>query len=115
MPLAHFILCFIETISSSSLTDQSQTDCASGRCLNHWALGREEGNVYLMTHSAHFIYRYMVSVMIKDNLVREVIYCYHYMGSFQLELDIFYIYYPTNRIHNLVFVTPAVEHWLEYH
>ena len=73
---------------------------------------RKEGNVYLTTHSTHFILRlYGVRNMVKDHLDSErgnllpphrLLFPINIKGSF------------IDRIaHTTAFVTPVVEHWLE--
>ena len=71
---------------------------------------------YLTTHSAHFIYGYMVSDMVKDHTDSEkgnplpphrLLFPISSKGSF-------YMHHPTDRkAHTTAFVTPVVEHWLE--
>ena len=78
--------------------------------------GRKEGNVYLTTHSTHFIYGYMASdIWLRTILiVRKETRCRYIGYSFLLTARYFYMHQPTDRIaHTTAFVTPVVEHWLE--
>ena len=70
---------------------------------------------YLMTHSTHFIYGYMVSDILLRTilLVRKGTRCRHIGYSFRLAA-IFYMHHPIDRIaHTTAFVTPVLGHWLE--
>ena len=59
---------------------------------------------YLTTHSAHFIYGYMKSNMVKD----------HSDGEIGKPAALSDMHQPTDRItHTAAFVMPVVEHWLE--
>ena len=64
--------------------------------------GRKEV-FYLMTHSTHFMYGYMV----KDHSDSE-------RGNPLPPHGLLFMHRPTDRITNTTaFVTPVVEHWLE--
>ena len=71
--------------------------------------GRKE-MFYLMTHSTHFIYDYMVSDMVKErvNLLppHGLLFLIRIKGSF---ISII----PDRIIHTTAFITPVMEHWLE--
>ena len=87
---------------------------------NHYfarvCIGRKE-MFYLMMHLTHFIYGYMVSdIWLRTILiVRKETRC-RYMGySYWLAARFFLMHHPTDRIaHTTAFVTPVVEHWLEW-
>ena len=51
---------------------------------------------YLTTHSTHFIYGYMVSDMVKYQIVREETRCHHMGYSFRLTARAF-LYAPSQR------------------
>ena len=71
---------------------------------------------YLMTHSTHFIYGYMVlDIMVKDHSASERKPTATTWATLSDEQQgIFYMYYPTDRVaHTRAFVIPVVEHWLE--
>ena len=71
---------------------------------------------YLTTHSTHFIYGYMVSdIWLRTILiVRKETRCCHIGYSYQLTARVL-LYAPSHRIaHTTAFVTPVVEHWLEW-
>ena len=77
--------------------------------------GRKE-MFYLMMHSTHFIYGYMVSdIWLRTILiVRKETCCRHIGYSFRLTARVIYMHHPTDRIaHITAFVTPVVEHCLE--
>ena len=70
---------------------------------------------YLTTHSTHFIYAYMVSVMVKDHSDSENGNPLPALGySFRLAARVL-LYAPSHRHDSTyyAFVTPVVEHWLE--
>ena len=72
---------------------------------------------YLTTLSTHFIYGYMASdIWLRTILiVRKETRCHHIGYSFRLTARVFYMHHPTYRIaHTTAFVTPVVEHWLEW-
>ena len=65
---------------------------------------------FLITHSTHFIYAYMVSDI---QIAREETCCCLMGYSFRLAARVL-LYTPTDRIvHTTAFVTPVMEHWLE--
>ena len=73
---------------------------------------------YLITHSTHFIYGYMVSdiIMVKDHSDSERANPLPLHGLlFPISSKVsFYMHHPTDRIaHTTGFVTPVVEHCLE--
>ena len=75
--------------------------------------GRKE-MFYLMTHSAHFIYGFMMlDIWYRTTQIRrEDTHCCLYMGYFvQLATRFFYMHHP--RQNSTAFVTPVVEDWLE--
>ena len=72
---------------------------------------------YLMTHSTHLFYGYMAFEGKGTHSARQDTHCCHFTGYLTLskqQQEIFYMHHPTNMIvHNMAFVTPVVEHWLE--
>ena len=79
-----------------------------------WA-ERDREMFYLTTHSTNFIYGYMASyIWLRTILiVRKETRCCHIGYSYRLTA--FYMQHPTDRIsHTTAFVTPVVEHWLEW-
>ena len=89
--------------------------------LRLYGVGRMEGMkcFYLMTHSAHFIYGYTVSdIWLRTILIaRKDTRCRHIGLSFRLTARVL-LYAPSHRqdstYHTTAFVTPVVEHWLEW-
>ena len=70
---------------------------------------------YLTTHSTHFIYGYMASVIWLRTIliVRKETRCRHIGYSYRLSARVLLYAHPTDRItHTTAFVTPVVEHWL---
>ena len=75
--------------------------------------GRKE-MFYLTMHSTHFIYEYMASdIWLRTILIaREETRCHHMDCSFRLAAKV--LLYTDRIIHTTAFVTPVVEHWLEW-
>ena len=98
---------YLTTHSTHFLTGMSDIQLTNTQIMK--VESRKEFFFYLMMHSTHFIYGYMVSGIWywTIQIVGEES-CCHYMGFF-------YMHHPTDRItHTTAFVTPVVEHWLEW-
>ena len=70
---------------------------------------------YLTMHSTHFIYGYMASdISVHSDSKRENLLSPHRL-LFLISSKFFYMHHSTDRItHTTTFVTPVVEHWLEW-
>ena len=82
----------------------------------HQERERERELFYLTTHSTHFIYGYMASVIWLRTIliVRKETRCRHIGYSYRLAARVL-LYAPSHRQDNTYhrLYTPAVEHWLE--
>ena len=82
-------------------------------CCIWWNKEERKDMFYSTMHSTHFN-----TVILRQTIqiVREETICHHYMSySFWLAARGFYMHHLTDRIaHTTAFVTPVMEHWLEW-